>query len=72
MPWSDFHFVVLLSSHLEDCTQHVERERERERERDMLGLLGREITVKDLFRKKFIYDGVGGFARMGGYGVLGA
>jgi hypothetical protein len=53
-------------------TTRRERERERERERDVLGLLGREITVKDLFRKKFIYDGVGGFARMGGYGVLGA
>jgi hypothetical protein len=35
-------------------------------------LVGREITVKDLFCKKIIYGGVGGFARMGGYGVLGA
>jgi len=30
MPWSDFHFAVFLSSCLEDCTQHAERERERE------------------------------------------
>jgi hypothetical protein len=53
MPWSDFHFAVFLSSCLEDCTQHAERERERER--DVLGLLGREITVNDLFHNFILF-----------------
>jgi hypothetical protein len=37
--------------HTQTLTQR-EGERERERERDVLGLLGREITVKDLFRRE--------------------
>jgi hypothetical protein len=33
-------------------TAHTDKHRERERERDVLGLLGREKTVKDLFRRE--------------------
>jgi len=46
-----FCLVVQKTAHADTHTERG-RERERDRERDVLGLLGREITVKDLFRRE--------------------